>query len=312
MTNLIPDLLNMLRVQSTVYIGKNLSAPWGVHITEHPTLARFHIVVAGSTWVDANDDQEPVELHKGDVAIFFNGSAHSYMDAPGRYTTTASFPTGQENSYFETFDRDSVETHLLCGYFEMSPSTPPAVSENLPDMLIGRANETSQDKKGARTAQIARLIDLITDELVSTTDQSRVVLNRMTEILCMFTLRTWMTQTIGPHDHLFAMADSKTKAVLDMIHEHPYNDWTVDALAQLYGQSRTAFTAHFKRKIGISPMQYVRKWRINKACEMLEEDAMSIDEAAFKSGYADTNAFNRAFKRETGYSPGAYKRLILN
>ena len=38
---------------------------------------------------------------------------------------------------------------------------------------------------------------------------------------------------------------------------------------------------------------------------MLEQDAMSIDEIAFTTGYGDTNAF----KRETGYSPGTYKRL---
>ena len=41
---------------------------------------------------------------------------------------------------------------------------------------------------------------------------------------------------------------------------------------------------------------------------MLEEGSLALDEIAFKSGYADTNAFNRAFKREIGASPGAFRR----
>ncbi len=67
--NVIADILNMLRVRSTVYIGKNLAAPWGVHITEHESLARFHIVVAGSTWVRLEKDGDAVLLNEGDVAI---------------------------------------------------------------------------------------------------------------------------------------------------------------------------------------------------------------------------------------------------
>ena len=303
MTDVILDLLNMMRVRSTAYIGKNLTAPWGVHIDEHPHLARFHIVMAGSTWIEMPGLEKPVKLNVGDIAIIPNGAAHSYVDEPGRETKTASFPTGKENSYFHPFDDDSDATHLLCGYFEMSNGTPPAITESLPKLLIGRTDDTNLSKK------FGMVVNLIAAELAELSDQSLVVLNRMTEMLCIYTIQDWMDRTMNDADHLMALADPKTKLVLDMIHENPSRPWSVDSLAKLYGQSRTAFAAHFKLATNMSPMNYVRRWRINLACRMLEENAFSIDEIAFKSGYADTNAFNRAFKRETGSSPGAYKRL---
>ncbi|WP_299194861.1 AraC family transcriptional regulator [uncultured Litoreibacter sp.] len=303
MTDVILDLLNMMRVRSTAYIGKNLSSPWGVHIDEHPNLARFHIVVAGHTWVDLPGGGSPEKLNVGDIAIFPNGKAHSYFDEIGRETKTGSFPTGAENSYFHPLVHDSSDTHLLCGYFEMSNGTPPAITASLPDMLIGRASDTALSKK------FSMLVGLISAELSEFSEQSLVVLNRMTEMLCIYTIQDWMDRTMDEDDHMMALADPKTKLVLDAIHNDPTRHWSVNNLAQLYGQSRTAFAARFKQATGMSPMNYVRRWRINLSCRMLEDNSLSIDEIAFKSGYADTNAFNRAFKREIGSSPGAYKRL---
>lgn len=258
--------------------------------------------MAGSTWIEFDGDTPPVKLDVGDIVIFPNGTAHSYTDQLGRDTKTATFPTGEENSYFHRFDPDSDATHLLCGYFELSSGTPPAITQNLPDILIGRAT------KGEMAPRTQMLIKMMAHELADFSNQSQTVLNRMTEMLCIFTIQDWMRQTLDEGDHLMAMADPKTKLVLDNIHEKPSMPWSVESLAKLFGQSRTAFAAHFKQTTGMSPMNYVRRWRINLACQMLEGNSMSIDEIAFKSGYADTNAFNRAFKRETGFSPGAYKR----
>ena len=204
MTDVIPELLNMLRVRSTAYIGKNLYAPWGVKVTEHPNLARFHIVVAGSTWVELHDGSDPVELNKGDVGIFFNGVPHSYMDRPGRSMRTASFPTGDEDSFFQEFDSDAHDGHLLCGYFEMSQATPPAIVTNLPDMLVGRANESSL------SAQFTSIIDLITAELTTSSGHSLVVLNRLTELLCLYTIQSWIEREIPIGAQLLALSDTQT------------------------------------------------------------------------------------------------------
>ena len=301
MSNTILDLLNHLRVKSTAFVGKNLASPWGVEIDQHTDLARFHIVISGSTYIGTTDNVEL--LSAGDVAIIPNGKAHFYADKLGRQLKPTNFPNGPCNSYFQQYHKDASNTHLLCGYFEVSKSTPPAITSCLPEMLIGRAKDPALAKK------FSMVIALLVEELANPDNQSQANLNRLTEILCIYAIQGWVSQCITEDQQLRALADPKTKLVLDKVHERPDAPWTVDSLARHFGQSRTAFAAHFKKATGMSPMHYVRRWRINLACGMLEENALSIDEIAYKSGYADTNAFNRAFKRETGSSPGVYKRM---
>lgn len=299
----IIDLLNLLRVKSTAYLAKNLAAPWSIEIDKYRDLARFHILVAGSTYVGLNEETAE-RLEPGDIAIIPDGKAHFYSDKLGRCHKSASFPNGPGGSYFHKLDPDSSDTHLLCGYFEMSKTTPPAIMACLPRLLIGRAKDNPFSKK------IAMITKLIAEELANPEDQSQANLNRLTEILCIYAIQSWAEHGLD-HDHnLRALADPKTKLVLDKVHENPGAPWTVETLAAHFGQSRTAFATHFKKATGLSPMSYVRRWRINLACGMLEDSALSIDEIAFSSGYADTNAFNRAFKREIGFSPGAYKRSL--
>lgn len=302
MSKVTLDLLDNLRVKCTAYIGKNLAAPWGVNIEAYKSLARFHILVSGSTYIGLDHSSDPYKLEAGDIAIIPNGKAHFYSDKANRSLKPTNFPAGPDNSHFQQYDADSTDTHLLCGYFEISKTTPPAILAALPDLLIGKAQDSRLSRK------FGLIIGLIAEELSNHADQSQANLNRLTEILCTYTIEDWAERHFSENQNLHALTDPKTRTVLDKIHANPAAPWTVETLAAHYGKSRTAFATHFKAATGMSPMNYVRRWRISLACDMLEQNALSIDEIAFSSGYADTNAFNRAFKRETGTSPGAYKR----
>ncbi len=142
---------------------------------------------------------------------------------------------------------------------------------------------------------------------MNNTSLSQTTLNRLTEILCVYTIQAWLESTQSENDQIRALADPKTRLVLEEIHQSPAANWSVEIFAQLVGQSRTAFSSQFKLAMGVSPMRYVRQRRIRLSCKMLETGNMSMGEVAFKSGYSDTNAFNRAFKREVGVSPGVIK-----
>lgn len=303
MTDVISNLLDMMRVRSTAYIAKNLSAPWGVRVQEHTNMARFHIVVSGSTWISVTGTSEAHELKAGDIAIVPQGKAHDYFNAMSHSEReTKAYPTPTSAPRFEFFNKDNHDTHLLCGFFELCEYTPQSLIDRLPDILIGRQTDAGMSEKYALT------VDLINAEIASPEDLSQPTLNRLTEMLCVYTIRTWLHAHLSDDISLKALSDAKTKLVLDQIHNDPSQPWTVDKLAKLHGQSRTAFAAHFKTATGVSPISYVRGWRIKLACRMLCDTQLSLDEIAFKSGYADTNAFNRAFKREIGMSPGAYRR----
>ncbi|PTX56502.1 AraC-like DNA-binding protein [Litoreibacter ponti] len=303
MKDVFKDLLDLMRVRSTAYVGKNMSEPWSILIDEHDALARFHLVVEGETWIGLPGGNDGVILGPGDLAIFPAGRAHEYRN-PGNTAPpeTRFLPDFDAGPYFHAPSGEPGRTNMLCGYFRLSERTPPAILSRLPDMIVERASDAR--------SKVDMVIDLIREELLTRGPSSHIVLNRLTEILCVKAVSTWLEDALARDTHLQALADPRTKLVLDSIHADPTQDWTVESLARVYGQSRTAFAEHFKEATGLTPINYVRRWRIRLACTMLEESQMTIDEIAFKSGYSDTNAFNRAFKRETGNSPGAYKRML--
>jgi AraC-like DNA-binding protein len=69
--------------------------------------------------------------------------------------------------------------------------------------------------------------------------------------------------------------------------------------------SRSAFSARFTELVGEPPMQYVTRWRMGVAQSMLSDGVAALAEIAERLGYRSEAAFSRAFKRETGISPGA-------
>lgn len=304
---MITELLDLMRVRSTAFVGKNIAAPWSISIEEHENLARFHLVVDGQTWMGL-PGSKGVVLSKGDFAIIPRGLAHEYRNVGNTQPAESRFlPNLEAEAYFQPLaDMGDGGTHLLCGYFRISEQTPPTILAHLPDLMVERSTDEASGHK------FDLIVALIREELLKESPASPIVLNRLTEVLCLHAIQNWLTRSLthDEHVHLRALANPKTKLVLESIHSDPGQDWTVDSLARLFGQSRTAFAAHFKTATGLTPISYVRRWRIRLASKMLEETNLTIDEVAFKVGYSDTNAFNRAFKRETGESPGAFKRMV--
>ena len=122
-------------------------------------------------------------------------------------------------------------------------------------------------------------------------------------------IRQWLDRAMLPGECLNALADPKLQRVLDEIHQKPADPWTVESLARIAGQSRTAFATYFKEAVGLTPINYIAGWRAEMARKLLRESNLAIDEIAVQTGYNDTNAFSRAFKRATGSSPGMFRRM---
>jgi AraC-like DNA-binding protein len=82
----------------------------------------------------------------------------------------------------------------------------------------------------------------------------------------------------------------------------------VDELARKVGLSRSSLGERFNALIGAPPMQYLARWRTSLAARLLREGDGSILRVATEVGYESEAAFNRAFKRELGLPPAAWRR----
>ena len=73
------------------------------------------------------------------------------------------------------------------------------------------------------------------------------------------------------------------------------------------GVSRSALSALFRELLGVSPMAYLARWRLLVAARVLRDEGLSVRKTADRVGYEAEAAFSRAFKRQFGVVPGAYR-----
>ncbi|NJM15906.1 MAG: helix-turn-helix domain-containing protein [Bacteroidales bacterium] len=83
-------------------------------------------------------------------------------------------------------------------------------------------------------------------------------------------------------------------------------------MATRINMAANSFTRYFKRQLNISPQAYIRKLRLDKACELLDHTLMSIEEISEAAGFSDRFHFSKAFKKLKGITPVEYrKRHVL-
>ncbi|MEP4553052.1 MAG: AraC family transcriptional regulator [Tateyamaria sp.] len=304
MSEVTSKLLDLIRVKGAAYIGKNLDPAWNMVVDEHQNLARFHLVLSGSTWIELPGKEKRERVDAGEFVIIPNGRKHALREGPNAQNETLhNIPDAEIGPVFERLNKEQHQTSILCGYFKMSSTAPPALISQLPSMLIERRNV------GKRQDKIGLIVRLVEAELSRETAPHKAVLNRLTEILCIYAIHHWIEREILPDGRLNTLSDPRLHNVLNEIHEDPTAAWTVESLAKLCGLSRTAFAVYFKTALGMTPINYIVTWRVQVARQLLEDGELTLDEIAQKTGYTDVNAFNRAFKRVTGSSPGIFRRI---
>lgn len=99
--------------------------------------------------------------------------------------------------------------------------------------------------------------------------------------------------------------------VLAFIEEHLTEPITTDILAGLLGINPVYFTNIFSKTLGVPPIQYIIKKRLEKAQVLLTQTGRKIREIAIESGFPNEMYFSRVFREKTGMTPGAYRRRFL-
>lgn len=110
---------------------------------------------------------------------------------------------------------------------------------------------------------------------------------------------------------LYALAMKNTRLsrvdkALKQIHSNFRDPIDVDKLAGIVNMSPSAFHRAFKEVTASSPIQYLKKIRLDRARTLLAEQGIRVNEAALEVGYESSSQFSREFKRYFGNSPVSY------
>ena len=103
---------------------------------------------------------------------------------------------------------------------------------------------------------------------------------------------------------------SRIEKALKLMHSNYNTPMNVDSLAALVNMSPSAFHRAFNDVTASSPIQYIKKIRLNKARDLLREQRVRVSEAANYVGYESAAQFSREFKRYFGNSPSECRRNV--
>jgi len=100
--------------------------------------------------------------------------------------------------------------------------------------------------------------------------------------------------------------------VIDYLKKNLDKNITLTEMAQYMNISVPHFSSVFKKKVGLSPVDYFLQLKMQRACQYLEYTDALVKEVAFKVGIEDAQYFSRLFSKTVGMSPNAYRKSLYN
>ena len=196
-----------------------------------------------------------------------------------------------------------ARTRFVCGYMACDKRTCKPLLDALPRML----------RVSLRAAPAAEWIDATIRHAVSETHAPSaggdVLLARLSELLFVEAVREYVRSLPeSQRGWLAGLRDPHVGRALALLHDDPTREWNVETLAQETGLSRSALGDRFVALLGEPPMQYLTGWRMALAAQALSSGNDPVARVAERVGYESEAAFNRAFKREFGAPPAAWRR----
>jgi len=104
------------------------------------------------------------------------------------------------------------------------------------------------------------------------------------------------------------LARWQARRALAHIEENLGSKIAIRELAGLVAFSKSHFSRAFKRSLGLSPMAYVTRRRVERAKILMISTDAQLTEIALACGFADQSHLNRSFRRVVGVSPGVWRR----
>jgi AraC-like DNA-binding protein len=95
-----------------------------------------------------------------------------------------------------------------------------------------------------------------------------------------------------------------------LMESNAYSAINIPFISEQLGISTSRLNEIFKTYTSMTPYQYYIHIKIHKAESLLEEEDISVKEAAYKMGFEDQYYFSRLFKNKTGVSPSDWKKYI--
>jgi transcriptional regulator GlxA family with amidase domain len=106
---------------------------------------------------------------------------------------------------------------------------------------------------------------------------------------------------------LAPLEDSRLGRVVTAMQDRPEHCFTLPALAEVAGMSRSVFAARFAGALGRPPIEFLKTLRLARAAHLLLATDLPVKSVASRVGYSSRSSFTRAFVACHGVGPMAFR-----
>jgi transcriptional regulator GlxA family with amidase domain len=150
------------------------------------------------------------------------------------------------------------------------------------------------------------VLDVLFREAFTIACGRQQVIDRLFEVVIVLILRALLNQGSVAQGMLAGLAEPRLARALVAMHEAPARRWTLEALADAAGLSRSQFAHSFAATVGTTPLDYLAGHRISIAQQLLRA-GQSMKQVVDEVGYGSPAALSRAFRAHVGASPRAWR-----
>ena len=307
----VEDILAAMRLSGGIFLDAEFRGQFSVasHFVREQCalyfpvtgpLIGYHFVEQGELWVEVAG-VPPQKARPGSVVVFPRNDPHRLFNADVPTVSSQSlFEVGDANhaARLRYGDEGQDAVRLYCGFVSAASEENPLL-DRLPGLLV---IEPANDVQGQWLEASLRFA--IDSRTLPTSD-----IGRLAELAIRESLRDHLRRIADEQPQwLDGLRDRFVARALAVIHRRYADDIDVEQIAREVGLSKSGLSERFVATIGEPPMRYCARWRMRQAANLLRETDDNTATIAFAVGFSSEAAFNRAFKREYGQPPAAWRR----
>ncbi len=319
----LSDVLKSVQLEGALYFNAEFSAPWCVQgecglakVRERLAGAEhvmyFHFLAEGTCKVRLAGSAETLDVTAGDLILFPRDEQHFLGSDPHMPPMSVVGIVGEEAVASADFVHvrhggGGDVARFVCGYVACNRSVCRPLIEALPRVVRIAIGD------GPASSSLRELLRLGVRESMATRPGTESLLAKLSELMFVEAMRRYVeTLPPGGTGWLAGVGDPQIGRALALLHGDPARAWTVDALAREVALSRSALAERFAAVVGEPPIQYLMRWRLALAAQRLRAGSETLLRVAEHCGYESEAAFSRAFKREFGMPPAAWRKAAAH
>lgn len=244
----------------------------------HTDFFELVVVIGGSATHIIDDECFPIK--KGDVFVVGTELSHGFTEAVDFRICNIMFS-------FDEFFGDSSDIcsskgfrSLFCGKIPNRLTLPPE-----------------------EFLRVCEMLKVLQTEYISGSDGKETLLRSYFMLLTVTLSRLFTSKETGKTRSI-----ENITAAAEFIERNYTEKLTLDSIADVTHYSSRHFVRIFTETYHQTPQEYILSLRLRRACRLLEEGELSIEETAQQSGFGDGNYFCRVFRKHMNITPSDYRR----